>query len=43
MKSYTKWYHYFWEMPLIAIGLAVAWVALTIFDTVCGLIDSFKK
>lgn len=39
MKSYTKWYHYFWAMPLIAIGLSIAWVFYTIVDG----IDSFRK
>ncbi|WP_257151673.1 hypothetical protein [Bacillus pseudomycoides] len=26
--SYTKWYHYFGGMPLIAIVIGVAWAAI---------------
>lgn len=36
--SYTKWYHYLWAMPLIAICLGIAWVIITTIDLV-----SFRK
>ncbi|HHB3508217.1 TPA: hypothetical protein ACORDH_005358 [Bacillus cereus] len=38
ISSYTKRYHYFWLMPLIAVFLGLAWGVLKIVDSV-----SFKK
>ncbi|MES5938831.1 MULTISPECIES: hypothetical protein [unclassified Bacillus cereus group] len=38
MSSYTKWYHNFWLTPIIAVFLGIAWVVLTIVDSVL-----FKK
>ncbi|MBJ7997709.1 hypothetical protein JDS75_24940 [Bacillus cereus] len=37
MSSYTKWYHYLWAMPLIAIVIGVAFVVISI----AGIVSSF--
>ncbi|PHE70584.1 hypothetical protein [Bacillus wiedmannii] len=43
ISTYTKWYHYFWAMPLIAIVIAVAWTVITVGGIVFGVVDWFKK
>ncbi|WP_176549030.1 hypothetical protein [Bacillus pseudomycoides] len=43
MGSYTKWYHYFCGMPLIAIVIGFAWAAITVGGFIFGVIDGFKK
>ncbi|MHA4074562.1 hypothetical protein [Bacillus cereus] len=37
IDSYTKWYHYLWAMPLIAIVISVAFVVISIV----GIVSSF--
>lgn len=43
MGSYTKWYHYFCGMPLIAIVIGFARAAITVGGFIFGVIDGFKK
>lgn len=43
MKSYSKWYHYFWLMPLIAIFLCVTSMVNAFEDMVSTVINAFRK
>lgn len=39
IKSYTKWYHYFWAMPLMCLLLIGAYVS----NTLCRVTESLKR
>ncbi|EJR71374.1 hypothetical protein [Bacillus cereus] len=47
ISNYTKWYHYIWGMPLIAIIIGVAFVVISIAGIVSSflsaLMDLFKE
>lgn len=43
MKSYTKWYHYFLGIPLIAVTIGIAWIVITVDGFIFGVIDWLKR
>lgn len=43
IKSYTKWYHYFWAMPLTAILFCVCWVAVPLIRLIDHLQSKSKR